>query len=130
MGITQSPERSRKGAHWLSWLTVVVAGGSCYYMVLLFAYALEISKLPSDRFQGGHGFALNGPIILEYLPVGMSVGLISLVLLAHALQYQGGFKQWRTPNWLTLALLGPFLYGSAHLLLRIGQAVIGGVFHG
>lgn len=101
----------------ISWAGLLFAGSSFYFIALVFAYALEIRKLPADRFEGGPGFALSGPVML-YGAVGIFCGLVAAFLLLIAL-LQYGRKSARAPNFILGILLVPASYVALTLCWRI-----------
>lgn len=86
-----------------------MAATSFGFAVVAMAYGIEIGKLPADRFQGGHGFALNGPFMMY----GAGCLFFALLGTLHFVTVVG--FRWRRlllfPNFLTAFMLLPGVYG-------------------
>jgi hypothetical protein len=96
------------------------SAASIGFFTVAYFYGKEISTLPSDRFQGGQGFALNAPLMMH--------GASSLLLCFFGAIFliDSIWRKWkeilRFPNPITLLFLLPGLLISA----RIVQVLIMG----
>ncbi|WPJ95403.1 hypothetical protein SH580_18445 [Coraliomargarita algicola] len=94
-----------------------LSAASIGFASIAYFYGKEIATLPADRFEGGHGFSLNAPLMM-YGAASLPFCYIGLLFLIAAVW--GKWKEIiRFPNLITLVFLLPGILISASIVLML-----------